>query len=243
MPHGMSLELYTKREILRDGDEQVVFRIAKEAIAQEGPDFFIVHIKDHDDIFVTDGPSLALTNKLHMANIFHWFNLAPRMPVKVQVDVSSSRSADNLQHVVWAIYNHAFLLESVKKMRRKNFQIVGWSKPSFYALVHLAYAFGRITDSNRVSCNSPFTFDYVAKDFACHFAVSYIFERILKMGRQTGISIHQLATEIFDFLHSKDVANGEWDNHQDWSMKHFRYVPTPWCSTVEQRAARASFCP
>ncbi|KAG9531205.1 hypothetical protein KCU93_g2030, partial [Aureobasidium melanogenum] len=170
--------------------------IAKEAIAQDGPDFFTVRIKDHDDVFVTDGPSLALTNKLHMANIFHWFNLTPRMPIKIQVEVSPSRSSEDPTHVVWAIHDRLFLLES----------------PSFYALAHLAYAFGRVTDFDRVSGNNPFTFDYVAKNFACHFAVSYVFERILKMSRQTGISIHQLATEIFDFLHSKDVANDERDN-------------------------------
>ncbi|KAH0018562.1 hypothetical protein KCU78_g7109, partial [Aureobasidium melanogenum] len=121
-----------------------------------------------------------------MANIFHWFNLTPRMSIKIQVEVQ----------------------EDVPQ----NLEIVGWHKPSFYALVHLAYAFGRVTDFDRVSGNNPFTFDYVAKNFACHFAVSYVFERILKMGRQTGISIHQLATEIFDCLHSKDVANDEWDN-------------------------------
>ncbi|KAG9747711.1 hypothetical protein KCU73_g7279, partial [Aureobasidium melanogenum] len=171
--------------------------IAKEAIAQDGPDFFTVRIKDHDDVFVTDGPSLALTNKLHMANIFHWFNLTPRMPIKIQVEVSPSRSSEDLTHVVWAIHDRLFLLESVKKMyRRISRSLAGTSHHS----------------TPWVSGNNPFTFDYVAKNFACHFAVSYVFERILKMGRQTGISIHQLATEIFDFLHSKDVANDERDN-------------------------------
>ena len=129
-------------------------------------------------------------------------------------------------------------------MRRTNFEIVGWHQPSFQGLIHLAYTFGRVPDFSRImAVNNTFTFDHVALKFACNFAVSYTFERILKMVSQTGISIHQLASEIFDFLHSKDPAMDQWDNHQDWSNKHFNHVATPLCGTAEQRVARASFCP
>ncbi|KAG9686123.1 hypothetical protein KCU95_g13352, partial [Aureobasidium melanogenum] len=219
----------------------IQLQIARDAIAEEGSGCFTVRIKDNDT-FVTNGPSLALTNKVHMRNIFHWFSIVPQMPAKVEIDVSSRRTCDNLENVLTFVHSHPFLFQSLRNQRVKNLTIVGWHKPSFHALVHLAYAYGRFGDFGDVPANARLSFGEVADGFACNFAVGYVFEKILQMGYYGG-NIEDLAQEIFDYLQSRDIVNNERDDHQDWSKKKFKHVATPLCSTVEQRAARATFCP
>lgn len=60
----------------------------------------------------------------------------------------------------------------------------------------------------------------------------------------TSKTIDKLATRIFHFLRSESFANNEWDDHGfDWAHYEFKLVTAPVCKTLEQRAARASFCP
>ncbi|KAH0343850.1 hypothetical protein KCU81_g5045, partial [Aureobasidium melanogenum] len=200
----------------------IQLQIARDAIAEEGPACFTVRIKDNDTL-ITDGPSLALTNKVHLRNIFNWFSIVPQVPAKVEIDVSSRRTCENLENVLAFVHSHPFLFQSLRNQRAKNLTI--------------------FRDFSSVTASADLSFGEVADGFACNFAVGYVFEKILQMGYYGDTSIEDLAQEIFHFLQSNDIANNERDNHQDWSRKKFKHVATPLCSTVEQRAARATFCP
>lgn len=159
-----------------------------------------MRIKD-DGVLVTDDSSLALTGKLNMSNIFEWFNFCL---VKVQVDVSSCRSSDDFPHVAFAIYDDLSCSDQSRRCTTETLESLAGTSPHSTAWYTSPTPCGRVPDFSRIIAeNNAFTFDHVAPKFACNFVVSYIFERILNMGSQTGISIHQLATEIFEFLHSK----------------------------------------
>lgn len=166
---------------------------------RKGPQLFTVRIKNNN-ILTNDGLSLALTNKLHMSNIFKWFNVNSGMPAKVEIDVSSRHACDNLTSIVWFIHHHPFLLRSRHNLHAENITIVGWHKPSFYALVHLAYAYSNFSEFHSPPAKADLIFGEVANVFACKFAIGYVLETILQMGCQASVSIDHLATQIFDLL-------------------------------------------
>lgn len=86
---------------------------------------------------VTNHPSLALANKLHLSNMFKWFSVNSRMPAKAEIDMSSRHACDSLTDIVSFIHHHPFLLQSLHSLHAENITINGWHKSPFYALVHL----------------------------------------------------------------------------------------------------------
>lgn len=112
-------------------------------IAQEVMEFlpnhqrvFTVRIKD-GSLTVVDGPSLSLTNRTNMSNMFKWFGR--KMYASVEIDISSTNESDNnLYYVVQRLREHEFLYDSVKNSPYNNFIITDWHNPSFYALLYLS---------------------------------------------------------------------------------------------------------
>lgn len=101
-------------------------------LANNGPGFFTIRLKNKN--LCHQWSSLALTSRLHIFNPFQWFG--PHMSAEMEVDVLSCCA-----HV---IRRHDFPYDCIINLPCNNFEIIGRSRPSFSALVHLLYGYGKI---------------------------------------------------------------------------------------------------
>ncbi|KAG9677709.1 transcription initiation factor TFIIH subunit H2, variant, partial [Aureobasidium melanogenum] len=170
----------------------------RQEVMESVPDnekMFTVYIKD-DNLMIFDGPSLALTDKIHI----------------VEIDISSTYEGDDLYYVAQHLRQHDFLMDSIKHSPYHNVLITSWHKPQFFGLVHLSYWHARFAQEFRRKGIRPLALGEIAHGFGNQSAVSYTIEQILDIGIQHMGSlnfIETLATRIFRYLHGHPLANNE----------------------------------